>query len=134
MEDLTALPNDTQLLDALEALLDQDGALLLWNKDIIMNEPRAKLAAPGLAFGKKFRSLREALSQLVKKPVFTVESMIQTFGDQAYHKGCAIAVEALRIGDRATCVQMAKVNFELMRLGYHRKADTTTPKRGKLPS
>jgi hypothetical protein len=55
--------------------------------------------------------------------VFTAESLIEAFADQAYHKGVRMAVEALRSGDRAACRALAAANIELINRGYHKTVE-----------
>lgn len=52
---------------------------------------------------------------------FTADALIETFGDQAYHKGLDMAVEALRSGDKLSCRELCQANIELMKRGYHKK-------------
>jgi len=52
--------------------------------------------------------------------VFSADDLIQTFGEQAYHKGLKMAVEALRNGDRESSNRLARANLELIKRGYHK--------------
>ena len=56
---------------------------------------------------------------------FTAESLIEVFGDQAYHKGIRMAVEALQSGDRLTARELATANIELIKRGYHKFPERT---------
>jgi hypothetical protein len=58
---------------------------------------------------------------------FTADSLIEAFGDQAYHKGVKMAVEALRSGDQASCRELAKANIKLLQRGYHKNPEATVP-------
>jgi hypothetical protein len=53
--------------------------------------------------------------------VFTADSLIEAFGDQAYHKGLRMACEALQADDRGACRSLCQANLELMHRGYHKK-------------
>lgn len=53
----------------------------------------------------------------------TADSLIEAFGDQAYHRGLRMAVEALQAGDREACRTLAAVNLELMRRGFHKNPE-----------
>lgn len=51
---------------------------------------------------------------------FSPEDMIEHFGDQSYHRGCGMAVVAMRCGDRESSRQLSQTCIELMRRGYHK--------------
>lgn len=51
---------------------------------------------------------------------FSADDLIAVFGDQAYHKGVRMVVEALQIGDKEACHALAQANIELIRRGYHK--------------
>ncbi|MGH9665555.1 MAG: hypothetical protein ACRD9L_14110 [Bryobacteraceae bacterium] len=55
--------------------------------------------------------------------LFTADSLIQAFGDQAYHKGLRMTVEALQSDDMESCQALAKATRELMMRGYHKKPE-----------
>jgi hypothetical protein len=55
-----------------------------------------------------------------KTEIFSAEDLVQVFGDQAYHKGVRMAIEALRSGDMESSRKLAAANLELMRRGYHK--------------
>lgn len=57
------------------------------------------------------------------KEVFTADSLIEVFGDQAYHKALRMVAEALQSEDRESCRQLSTAARELMRRGYHRKPE-----------
>jgi hypothetical protein len=52
--------------------------------------------------------------------VFTADSLIEAFGDQAYHKGLRMVVEALMAGERESCRALSVATRELMMRGYHK--------------
>lgn len=52
--------------------------------------------------------------------VFSADDLIQTFGDQAYHKGVRMALEALCHGDPVACRALSQANIELIKRGYHK--------------
>ena len=56
------------------------------------------------------------------KPEFvSADSLIETFGDQAYHKGLRMHFEALRADDIEASRALAQANIELMKRGFHKK-------------
>lgn len=63
---------------------------------------------------------------IMEQSPFTLESLIEVFGDQAYHKGCRMAVEALRAGDREACRQISAAVLVLVARGYHKKPEVKT--------
>ncbi|MGH9665768.1 MAG: hypothetical protein ACRD9L_15185 [Bryobacteraceae bacterium] len=56
--------------------------------------------------------------------VFTADSLIQAFGDQAYHKALKMTIEALQADDIESCKALAKATRELLIRGYHKKPET----------
>jgi hypothetical protein len=57
----------------------------------------------------------------ITKPVeepLTADSLIERYGDQAYHEGVDIVVRALNSGDEALSCRVASAEFELIRRGY----------------
>lgn len=53
---------------------------------------------------------------------FTADSLVEVFGNQAYHKGLQMAIEALQAGDKQACRELSAANIELMKRGYHKFA------------
>lgn len=58
-------------------------------------------------------------------PWVTADSLIKSFGDQAYHKGCGMVIEALSVatltGEKSGIDPLRKACLELMNRGYHKK-------------
>lgn len=81
----------------------------------------ATLAAIGIAYA-VLRRLEP--KQMNEDLAFTAQGLIDAFGDQAYHKGCAMTIEALRAADQASSRALAKANIELIKMGYHKKPRT----------
>ncbi len=52
--------------------------------------------------------------------MFTADSLIEAFGDQAYHKGLRMVVESLQAGDRESCAAISTACRELMARRYHK--------------
>lgn len=63
-----------------------------------------------------------------KPAVFTADSLIEAFGDQAYHKGVRMVVECLHVGDHESCRQLSQANIELLKRGYHKHPEKTQEK------
>lgn len=55
--------------------------------------------------------------------VFSVDALIEAFGDQAYHRAVGMVIEALRAGHAAESRALSEAARELMRRGYHKKPE-----------
>lgn len=53
-----------------------------------------------------------------KEEPVTADSLIERYGDQAYHEGLDIVVRALNSGDETLLCRVASAEFELIRRGY----------------
>jgi len=57
----------------------------------------------------------------------SADELIAVFGDQAYHQGVRMTVEALHAGDKEACRMLAQANIELLKRGYHKHEPDSSP-------
>jgi hypothetical protein len=55
---------------------------------------------------------------------FSEEDLIETYGDQAYHRGLELVVGLLRAGDAESCRRCSTSVRALMLKGYHKHPKT----------